>query len=70
MLPGGGNVILALSKTSTQSSLPGGVKIWVPVVANDPIFVAAPVDGLNQYAIMEGPVSRAPLMVTVRGDGR
>ena len=70
MLPGGGNVALALSKTSTQSPLDGGVKAWVPVVANVPIFVAAPVDGLYHQAIMEGPVSCDPLIVTVRDDGR
>ena len=69
-MPGGGKAKEALSRTSTQSPEEGGVKVCVPVVANVPICVVTPVDGLYHQAIMVGPAIEDPPMVTERDVGR
>jgi hypothetical protein len=47
---GAGKFTLASSSTKTQSLELGAVKLWVPVLENVPMLVAAPVEGLNHHA--------------------
>ena len=47
---GVGKFTLASSSTKTQSLELGAVKLWVPLLGNVPMLVAAPVDGLYHHA--------------------
>ena len=47
---GVGKFTLASSSTKTQSLELGAVKLWVPLLGNVPMLVAAPVEGLNHHA--------------------
>src|SRR5262245_62143469 len=65
-LPGAGRPSDALSATSTQSLLSGGVNVWDPVVGKVPTIVELPERGLNHHAVALEPPTFDMSTVTAR----